>query len=184
MFTTERIKIISKLAFPINIALGLNFTMALVDLALVGRLGNHATAALGLSIYSNTLVLAFVLGLAPAVQGIVARRRGEGSTEPGCLPLNGGLLIALVVGIPLTIICCLFTPFFFSLISSDPEVTKLGVPFLRTLYLAIIAVGMHSAFRGYWYGMEKPNVYMVTVLLMICLNIGGNYILIFGKFGA
>src|SRR5215475_14452774 len=118
MFTTERIKIISKLEFPINIALGLNFTMALVDLALVGRLGNHATAALGLSIYSNTLVLAFVLALAHAVQGVVARRRGEGSTEHGCLLHNVGLLTALLVEAPLAIICYLLTPFFFSLISS------------------------------------------------------------------
>jgi multidrug resistance protein, MATE family len=184
MLTRERITTISKLAFPVGVARSLTLMMALIDLAMVGTLGNHAIAAVGLSVFSNTLVLAFVIGITPAVQGLVARRRGEGSTEPGCLPLNGGLLIALVVGIPLTIICCLFTPFFFSLISSDPEVTKLGVPFLRTLYLAILAVGMHSAFRGYWYGMEKPNVYMVTVLLMICLNIGGNYILIFGKFGA
>ena len=184
MITIKRIKTISKLAFPINIALGLNLMMALVDLALVGRLGSHATAALGLSIYSNTLVLAFVLGLAPAVQGIVARRRGEGSTEPGCLPLNAGLLIALLVGAPLTIICYLLTPFFFALISSDPEVTRIGVPYLRTLYLAIVAVGMNAAFMGFWTGMEKPKVHMLTVLFMQCMNAFLAYALIFGHFGA
>jgi putative MATE family efflux protein len=138
----------------------------------------------GLSIFSNTLVLAFVVGIAPAVQGLVARRRGEGSTEPICLPLNAGLLTALIVGIPLTILCYVFTPLLFSLISADPAVAKLGVPFLRTLYIAVIAGGMLSAFRGYWYGMEKPKVYMAIVLFMNCLKIGGNYILISGKFGA
>jgi MATE family, multidrug efflux pump len=184
MINIERIKVISKLAFPINIALGLNFTMALVDLALVRKLGNQATAALGLSVYSNTLVLAFVLGLAPAVQGVVARRRGEGSTEPGCLPLNAGLFIALLVGAPLTIICYFLTPFFFSLISSDPDVTGIGVPYLRILYLAIIAVGMNAAFMGFWTGMEKPSVYMLVVLFMQCLNAFLAYALIFGQFGA
>src|SRR5215813_967740 len=184
MLTRERITTISRLAFPIGIALSSTLTMSLIDLAMVGTLGNHAIAAVGLSIYSNTLVLAFVAGLAPAVQGLVARRRGEASTEPKCLSLNGGLLIALVVGTFLTFISYLFTPFLFSLISSDPEVTKIGVPFLRVLYLAVVAVGMNSAFRGYWAGMEKPKVYMLIVLFMNCLNIFLNYVLIFGHFGA
>jgi MATE family multidrug resistance protein len=184
MITWERTRTISALAVPVGIALSSTLMMSLIDLAMVGTLGNHTLAAVGLSVFNNTLVLAFVKGIAPAVQGLVARRRGEGSTEPTCLPLNAGLLTALVVGIPLAILCYVFTPLFFSLISSDPEVTKVGVPFLRILYIAVIAEGMHSAFKGYWYGMEKPNVYMVIVLFMNCLNIGGNYLLIFGKFGA
>jgi len=184
MITWERTKTISALAFPVGVAQSLTLIMSLIDLAMVGTLGNHAIAAVGLSVFSNTLVLAFVVGITPAVQGLVARRRGEGSTEPACLPLNAGLLTALAVGIPLIILCYMFTPLLFSLISSDPEVTKVGVPFLRTLYTAIVAVGMDSAFKGYWYGMEKPKMHMLIVLLMICLNIGGNYVLIFGKFGA
>jgi putative MATE family efflux protein len=183
MLTTERAKTILKLAFPITIALGATSMMAVIDLAMVGRLGNNAIAAVGLSVFSNTLVLAFVKGIAPAVQGLVARRRGEGSTEAKCLPLNGGLWLAALVGLPLMIIACLLSPFFFSLISSDPEVTRIGIPFLRTLYLGVMAVGMNNAFQGYWSGIEKPKVYMSIVLFMNCLNIVLNYILIFGHFG-
>lgn len=184
MLTWKRTRTISALAFPAGIALSLTLTMSLIDLAMVGRLGTHVVAAVGLAVFSNTFVLAFVMGIAPAVQGLVARRRGAGSTEPNCLPLNAGLLIALLVGLPLTILCYVFAPLLFSVISSDPEVTRVGVSFLRTLYTGIIAVGMQSAFRGYWYGMEKPKVNMAIIFFMICLNIFGNYILIFGKLGA
>src|SRR5262249_4197329 len=130
------------------------------------------------------LVLAFVVGIGPAVQGLVARRRGQGSTELTCLPLNGGLLTALIVGTPLTILGYLLAPFFLSLISSDPEITRIAVPFLRTLYAAIIATGINVAFKGYWNGMEKPNVYMLIVVFMNLLNFLGDYVLIFGRFGA
>jgi multidrug resistance protein, MATE family len=184
MMTAARIGTISKLAFPIGIALSSTFVMSLIDLAMVGKLGNNAIGAVGLSAFSFTLVLAFVMGIEPAVQGLVARRRGEGSADPACLPLNGGLLSALVLGIPLTIICCVFTPFFFSLISSDPAVSKIGVPFLRTLYLGITAVGINVAFKGYWSAMEKPKIYMLIAVLMDCLNVLVNYVLIFGHFGA
>ena len=184
MLTWKRVRTISALAFPAGVALGLTTIMSLIDLAMVGRLGTHAVAAVGLAVFSNTFVLAFVIGIAPAVQGLVARRRGAGSTEPNCLPLNAGLLMALFVGLPLTILCYMFAPLLFSVISSDAQVTRVGVPFLKTLYMGIFGVGIQSAFRGYWYGMEKPKVYMTTIFFMICLNIVGNYLLIFGKFGA
>jgi MATE family multidrug resistance protein len=184
MITWERTRIISALAFPVGIALSSTLGMSLIDLAMVRTLGIHAIAAVGLSVFSNTLILAFVAGIAPAVQGTVARRRGEGSTEPRCLPLNAGLVTALVVGIPLTIVCYFGSPFFFSLISSDPAVTRIGAPFLRVLYVGIIAVGVGSAFKGFWYAVERPKVNMTIVLLMSCLNFCGNYVLISGRFGA
>jgi len=183
MLTVERIKTISKLAFPMSVAISSNLVMSLIDLAMVGRLGHHAIAAVGLASFSNTLVLALVGGIASAVQGIVARRRGEGSAEPKCLPLNGGLLLAVIMGIPLAILAYWFTPAFFSTISSDPEVTRIGIPFLRTLYLATPAFGMLMAFKGHWNGIEKPNVYMMIVILMNITNIAVNYTLIFGHFG-
>jgi putative MATE family efflux protein len=157
--------------------------MSLIDLAMVGGLGNYAIAAVGLSTFCHSLVLAFVLGITPAVQGIVARRRGEGSKEPLCLPLNAGLSLAFVIGLPLTIVCYIFTPFLFSLISSDPRVTVVGIPFLRTLYTAIVATGMHAAFKGYWAGVERPKLYMYIVLFMNVLNFTGDYVLIYGRWG-
>ena len=114
MLTRSRVATITRLAFPMCVALSSTLMMALIDLAMVRPLGNRAIAAVGLSVFSNTLVLAFVLGIAPAVQGLVARRRGQGSTEPRCVPLNGGLVTAVIVGIPLTIICWIATPYFFA----------------------------------------------------------------------
>lgn len=184
MLTKERITTISKLAFPVGVALSSTLVMSLIDLAMVGRLGNKAIAAVGLGVSSNMFVLAFVAGIVPAIQGLIARRRGESSTESRCLPLNGGLVLALIAGLPLTIICYVISPLFFSLISYDPDVTRIGVPFIRTLYLAIIAAGMHNAFQGYWTGMEKPKVYMLIAFCMNGLNTFLNYIFIFGHFGA
>jgi putative MATE family efflux protein len=184
MITVKRVKTITGLAFPICIALSSTSMMAVIDLVMVGRLGNDAIAAVGLSVFCNMLILAFVKGISPAVQGIVARRRGEGSTEPKCLPLNGGLALAVAIGVPLSILAYVLAPALFAVFSHDPEVTKIGVPFLRVLYLSIAAEGMHNAFKGNWAGMEKPKIYMTIVLCMTCLNILLNYALIFGHFGA
>jgi MATE family multidrug resistance protein len=183
MLTRERVGTIFKLAAPVSVALSATLIMSLVDLAMVAPLGSHATAAVGLSVFSHTLMLSFVFGIGPAVQGMVARRRGQGSTEPKCIPLNGGLLTAVLVGVPLTAVGYFLAPFFFSLISSDPQVIAIGVPFLRTLYIAITATGMNVAFKGFWTGMERPNVYMGIVVFINCLNFFGDWVLITGRLG-
>lgn len=183
MLTKARVVTISKLALPVSIALSSTMVMSLIDLAMVRSLGSQATAAVGLSVFSHTLLLAFVAGIAPAIQGLVARRRGQRSLEALCLPLNGGLATALVVGIPLTVIGYLLTPFLFSLVSSDAAVISTGIPFLRVLYLATVAAGMNVAFRGHWSGVEKPQVFMWIILLMNVLNFCGNYVLITGRYG-
>jgi MATE family multidrug resistance protein len=184
MLTRQRVATIFNLTYPTLIALSTALSMSLVDLAMVQPLGIHATAAVGLAVFSNGLILAFVAGIAPAVQGLVARRRGQGSTEARCLPLNAGLLAAVVVGVPLTILVQIFTPSFFSLVSSDAAVTKIGIPFLRMLYAGLIAQGLNGAFRGHWTGMEKPRVYMWIVVVLNVLNLFGNFVFIHGRFGA
>jgi putative MATE family efflux protein len=184
MLTRDRTRTILKLALPICIALSSSLMMSLIDLAMVGTLGNNAVAAVGLSSFCSSLILAFVSGVAPAVQGLVARRRGEQSSEPTCLPLNAGILMVLAVGVPLTIGGYLLTPVIFSVISSDPAVREIAIPFLRILYIGLIGAGLNNAFKGYWTGMERPNLYMMIVLFMNALNILVNYVLIFGHFGA
>ncbi|HXH41832.1 MAG TPA: MATE family efflux transporter [Thermoanaerobaculia bacterium] len=183
MLTRERVATISKLAFPVTVALSSTLVMSLVDLAMVRPLGSRATAAVGLAVFANALILAFVVGMGPAVQGLVARRRGEGSTDAKCLPLNAGILTVLIVGAPATVLVYFLAPFFVSLVSSDPEVTRIAVPFLRTLYTAIIAAGMTNAFKGFWTGMERPIVYMKIVLFINVLNFLGDYVLITGRWG-
>lgn len=183
MLTVERTKTITKLAFPVGVALSSTLTMELVDLVMVGRLGNTAIAAVGLSIFASNVVFAFMTGITFAVQGIVARSRGEGSPLPAWMPLRGGIMIALLAGAPLTILAYVLTPFLFSLTSSDSGVTKVGVSFLRTLLMAIIPIGIHASFKGYWAGIEKTRIYMMVVLFMNCVNAVMNYALIFGHFG-
>jgi MATE family multidrug resistance protein len=184
MITKPRVATILNLALPVTVGLSTSFIMTMVDLAMVGRLGTAAVAAVGLGGFSYALISAFMAGFAPAVQGIVSRRMGEGSKDPKCLPLNGGLLMALVTGIPLTVLCYWLTPWFFSVIASDPEVEKIGVPYLRALLIGLTATGLDNAFQGHWAGVGRTKVYMMNVLFVNLLHVFLNYAFIFGHFGA
>ncbi|MEC7984902.1 MAG: MATE family efflux transporter [Myxococcota bacterium] len=155
----------------------------LVDTAMVGQLGHVALAAVGLGGFANFLAIAFIMGLSSGVQAMAARRVGEDRLNETAKPLNGGLLLALCLSIPLTLILYFSAPFLFPYLIDDPDVVSSGVPYLQVRLLGIAAVGMNFSFRGYWNGVNLPRLYLKTLLIMHAINVFLNYVLIFGKWG-
>lgn len=156
----------------------------LVDIAMVGRLGDAALAATGVGSFFNYLSVAAVIGLATGVQATAARRIGQGRDTDAALPLNGGLILALLLGVILSVILINLTPVVFNILSDDPEVVKQGTPYLQVRLLALAAVGMNFSFRGYWSAVHLTRLYFQTIICMHVINIFLNWVLIFGNLGA
>ena len=100
------------------------------------------------------------------------------------LPLNGGLLLALILGLPLTLILIALSPAIFSALNEDPAVVAVGVGYLQVRLAAMIGVGMNFSFRGYLSAVKLSKLYMVTLLTMHTLNVFLNWVFIFGNLGA
>jgi len=179
-----RRKMIWGIALPIMGGMMSQNVLNLVDIGMVGRLGDSALAATGIGSFSNYLAISFIIGLSAAVQALAARRLGEGRESETAIPLNGGLLLALMIGIPLCIALILLTPFAFNFLTEDPEVRELGVPYLQIRIASMIAVGMNFSFRGYWSAIHLAGIYLRTLLIMHAINIFLNWVLIFGNLGA
>lgn len=183
MPTRERIARIFSLALPIIGGMLSQNVMNLVDTAMVGRLGTHALAAVGIASFANFVSQAFIMGLATGVQAVAARRMGEKRFSEQALPLNGGLLLAASIGLPLSLLLFFLAPSIFPYLNGDEAVIEQGVPYLQARLTAVAAVGMNFAFRGYWNGVNLSRLYMRTLIAMHVLNIVLSYGLIFGKFG-
>jgi putative MATE family efflux protein len=156
----------------------------LVDIGMVGRLGDSALAATGIGSFTNFLAISFIIGLSAGVQALAARRLGEGRDSETAVPLNGGLILSLIIGLPLCIILILVAPTAFEFLTDDPGVKELGVPYLQVRIVSMIAVGMNFSFRGYWSAIHMTGVYLRTLLIMHAINIFLNWVLIFGNLGA
>jgi len=180
----SRRKLIWSIALPIMGGMMSQNILNLVDIGMVGRLGDSALAATGIGSFSSYLAISFIIGLSAGVQALAARRLGEGRTSETAIPLNGGLILALVIGIPLCIILVLSTPAAFTFLTDDPEVRQLGTPYLQVRIVSMMAVGMNFSFRGYWSAIHMTGVYLRTLLIMHAINIFLNWVLIFGKLGA
>jgi multidrug resistance protein, MATE family len=180
----ERRRTIATLALPIVAGMVSQNITNLIDTAMMGFVGATALAAVGIASFANFMCISVITGLSAGVQAIAARRKGEGRDTETAIPLNGGLFLSAVIGIPLSILLIFLAPWIFELLSTDPEVRAIGVPYLQARMVAMTAIGMNFAFRGYWNGISRPRVYMRTIIAIHIAQISFSWILIFGNLGA
>ncbi|MFT5372263.1 MAG: MATE family multidrug resistance protein, partial [Bacteroidia bacterium] len=180
----DRRKAIWVIALPIMGGMMSQNILNLVDIGMVGRLGDTALAATGFGSFSNYMAIAFIIGLSASVQAMAARRLGEGKHSETAIPLNGGLMLALLIGIPMCAILYLAAPWAFGFLTDDPAVAEQGVPYLQVRMLSMVAVGMNFSFRGYWSAIHMTGIYLRTLIIMHVINIFLNWVLIFGNLGA
>lgn len=180
---THRLQQILTLGLPIIGGMLSQSLINLIDTAMVGSLGGDALAGVGVGSYANFMAIALIMGLSSGVQAMVARRNGQGRIHDKAQPLNAGLLLALLIGLPLTLLCLMFSSDIIALISNDPAVMAVAVPYFDFRILAILAVGLNLSFRGYWNGINRPLVYLKVLLAVHLCNVLISYGLIYGKLG-
>ncbi len=183
MLSPDRRRRILILALPILGGMASQNVLNLVDTAMVGVLGAPALAAVGMASFINFMASAFVTGLSAGVQAMAARRTGEGRTDQVARPLNGGLLLAVVLAVPWSVVLAWQAGRLFGWLVDDPQVVQLGTPYLQARLLAMVALGANFAFRGYWNGVDLSTMYLRTIVTMHVANVALNWVLIFGHLG-
>ena len=179
----SRRKRILALALPIIGGMVSQNVLNLVDTLMVSQLGDAALAGVGLGSFANFMCTAFITGLSAGVQAMSARRLGEGRESEKAIPLNGGLLLAAVIGVPASALLIWLAPRFFPLLADQAPVSAVGAPYLQARLTAMVAIGMNFSFRGYFNGVGLSRLYLRTLLVMHATNVVVSYALIFGVAG-
>ena len=180
--TVERtmIREILRLAYPVIVGMVSHTVLNLVDTAMVGRLGDIALGSVGLGSYL-VLVMVLVFGsLSIGTQAITSRRLGENRPlEFKRIGVNASFL-ALVTGVAVSIAGYFLSPRIFSVLSDNPEVVRVGTPYLAIRFLSLFSMVMIFTLRGFVYGLGRTRIDMIVSVLINLLNIVLNYFLIFG----
>lgn len=174
---------IMSIALPIVGGLISQNVLNVVDQAMVGSLGSDALAAVGMASYANFMAVSIVTGLSAGVQAMASRRHGAEAFDQTAVPLNGGLLVAVFIGIPMSMLLASTVDVWFAALNDDADVVAEAVPYLKTRLFVMAAVGMNFSFRGFWNGVDRSKVYLRTLVLMHVCNIAISWVLIFGHFG-
>lgn len=184
MITEERRRQVFAIAIPIILGMLSQNVLNLVDAAMVGSLGNAALASVGLASFANFVAGAPLMGLSAGVQAMAARRIGEERAHEAAIPLNGGLLVCVAFGIPWIGLIAVASPWWFPQLAGDPEIARVGLPYLLCRLAGSLMVGLHFSFRAFWNATGRSTFYMFTLVFMHTLNITLSWILIYGNLGA
>ena len=179
----QRVTTILKLGTPITIAMLSQSILNLVDAALVGPLGQEALAAVGAASYANFVALASISGVSAAVQAQVARRYGAGDRANCASPVNHGILLAMIMTLPFSILLMLLAPYFLEIFNQTAEVHQTAVVYFRIRVMSLTAAAMCLSFRGYWNGTGSPSGFMKILIGSHIFNAGASYCLIYGVAG-
>jgi multidrug resistance protein, MATE family len=175
-------KALLKTAVPLIIAQLAQQGLVLIDTLMAGRFGETALASIGLGGAVFGFTLNIFGGVMLAVGPLVSQAQGAGNPYEAAKAARHGLLLALVMGIPMTLFFWNAEPLLRLL--RQPETTIA----LTSSYLRIVSFGFtpylcYIALRGLIEGSLRTRPVMVFSFIAVVIKLLLNYTLIFGHFG-
>ncbi|ARA93530.1 hypothetical protein AWN76_010420 [Rhodothermaceae bacterium RA] len=171
-----------RLAGPVVMAQLGQISMGFVDTVMVGRLGTEALAAVALG---NTLfffLYIVCIGVMAAVGPMVAQAFGAEDHEPIERTVRQGLWLGLVISVPAFLLIWNVGPLL-RLAGQDPATVALAQAYLRAIVWGFLPGVWFMALRGFVEALSRPWPATVITLVGLVLNIGANYVLMFGRLG-
>jgi MATE family multidrug resistance protein len=178
----REIKATLMLAGPIVVTQLAHISLSFVDTVMVGRLGPDALAgvALGNTIFFNTLI--FCMGVLMAVGPMVSHSFGADDHDAVGRSVRQGLWMAASLSIP-AFAFIYHGGFFLSLAGQTPENVALAGAYLRAIGWGIFPFLGFIALRSFIEAVSRPKAVTFIAIFGVGLNIGLNYVLMFGKMG-
>lgn len=128
-----------KLGWPVSATLLVRVTMRTVDLLVVGLVvGAAGVAAVGIGDAAARIVLMTALGLGAGAIATVSQRLGAGSQAGADVAATQTLVLAVLVGSPLSLLGWWGAPAFFAVLGAEPGVADLGVLYLRVVIVSAV----------------------------------------------
>ncbi|MGI9316674.1 MAG: MATE family efflux transporter [bacterium] len=189
--TRREASLLLRIATPLAAAYLAEFAMFVTTKMVVGKLGYHELAAVGIAGNLSFEVLVVLMGLLSIVGVLCAQAEGAGKKKQAGLAVRQGIIVSLLIGIPaMGLIWNLDTVLRWT--GQDPLVIQLAVPYLHGLWSFVLPVLFFSVLRNFVSALARPKaVMMITVaaviinyLMTIWLVNGGMGIPALGLFGA
>jgi len=172
------------LALPLVLAELGWMSMIIVDTMMVGRLPNSAEAIGAVSISSSIFIVFafFGEGLMIGLDTLVSQAFGAGRREDCHRSLINGIYLSFAAT-PFLIAPVWFIAPRFQRIGVDHNVAVLAAPYMGTLAVGLLPLLLYFAVRRTLQGMNMVRPIAFALVSANLINLLGNYIFIFGKFG-
>ncbi|MEZ4702475.1 MAG: MATE family efflux transporter [Rhodothermales bacterium] len=157
-------------------------SMGFVDTVMVGRLGPQALASVALGSTLFFFLAIVSMGVVFAVGPMVSQAYGAGDYDVIGRSVRQGLWMGVALSIP-SITLLYNADRLFALMGHDADTASLATAYLRAILWGFLPFMWFAALRSFVEGVSRPFPVTLITLLGLGLNIGSNYVLMFGKLG-
>ena len=166
-------------AFQQLITAGLN----MIDVLMVGQLGETSVAALGLANQIFFLLILFLFGTTSGMAIFTAQYWGKGDTEQIHHVLGICLTISVSVAALFSLAATLIPEKLMGFYTEDPEVIKLGSDYLRIVGLSYVFMAISVSYISVLRSITQVKMTVIVATIALALKTVIAYVLIFGHFG-
>lgn len=169
------------LAYPVVIGQLGHIMVNVADSMMVGRVGVLPLAGATFAGAIFTILMLFGIGVSYAITPLVA---SENPSNKDSLRgyLQDGFLMNLILGLLLALVGFIVS-YFLQYFGQEPEVVDQARPYLRIMSLSLIPLMIFQTFRQFSEGLSDTLNPMAVSIIANVINVGLNYVFIFGKMG-
>lgn len=182
MFTRDKgfYKNLALLAVPMSLQYLITYGVNLADNLMIGRLGDAAVSGVYMGSQLQTFIQMFSGGIEGAILILAAQYWGKKDTTSIKKIIAVGVKFAVVFGFIFTLAAVLFPSQIIRIFTADPTVLVDGADYLRIVGFSYIFFCISQVFVASMRSVETAKIGLYLSILALVVNVGLNYLLIFG----
>lgn len=181
----EHYKANLKLALPIALAQLGQIIVQFVDNMMVGIYGgDDPTPLAAVSFGGSIFFLLFIagMGLTMGLTPLIGELFVKGDKKISSDYLQNGIIFFSLLGIVITLLQLAVIPLIYHL-GQPTEVVDMAIPYYKLLAFSVMPVMLFYAFKQFLEGVGNTKAEMYVVIICNVVNVGLNWIFIYGNFG-
>ena len=188
----ELYKDIVRIAWPSFVELLLTQLASMVDLMMVGSMGGTANpeigvaalSAVGLTTQPKFLLMGAFIAMNTGVTALVARNKGTGNKEKANLIVRQGLMLTFFITLIMSILGTVFArPMIIFMGGKEEIVINWATQYLQIQMIGFMTMALTSTITAALRAVGDSRTCMIYNLIANGVNVIGNWLLIYGRFG-
>ena len=167
------------LAIPTIVEEVLSTFLQYVDTAMVGQLGEKATASVSVTTTIGWLSFCVPAAIAVSVQTHIAQSYGRKDFDAIKKYAKSGILMGFCFGLAMEIICIVLAPYIPSWMGAEESIQKAASTYFIIILIPFFLRSVQSVMAGALRGVKDSKTPMVISLISNILNVILNYVFIY-----
>ncbi|MCR1899088.1 MATE family efflux transporter [Irregularibacter muris] len=181
---SQKVKQILHLAWPAVLEMMLNMMVWVFDTAMIGKgVGAIAVTATSLSSQMVYTVLNILGAIGIGAAAIIARYYGAKEFHKAEKTAAQALKLSLIISIVVCSLGWIFAEKILIAVNAEGEVVRLGTQYMKIVLWGFLFAIPTTVISGIIRGAGNTKAPLVVAAVINIINLVGDYVLIFGKFG-